>query len=491
MALNLLTATAEEIGEALRTGVYSCSELTDFFIRRIEAYDRQGPALRAVITLCGDARDRAEALDRKRAAGEPLGALFGLPVILKDNIEYEVAPTTAGSKALEGSWPRRNAFLVQKLLDADAVILAKANLHEFAVWGDTVSGILGQTLNPYDLTRTPGGSSGGTGAAVAAGMALLGVGTDSVNSVRSPASACGLVGFRATTGLVSRSGLVPYSHTQDMAGPICRSVADTARMMDVMMGVDPADPATLPSAGQLQGSFAGQLTRGGLRGARLGVLTGLFGRRPEHTAVSALVRAAIDRMAAEGGAQLEVVDLPVDCADLTQNYSIHIHEFKEDLDGYLRGLDGTAKVHSFDELLQSGLYHPDIEENLLLANKLASDPADYHARLEKIDRLRAALLERMDALRLDALVFPHQQQLCSKVGAGQKDRNGVLSSILGWPSITLPAGYTAPDEDAPLGVPVGLEFVGRPWQDLRLFHLAFDWEQMNPARPLPAATPAL
>ena len=172
-------------------------------------------------------------------------------------------------------------------------------------------------------------------------------------------------------------------------------------------------------------------------------------------------------MAAEGGAQLEVVDLPVDCADLTQNYSIHIHEFKEDLDGYLRGLDGTAKVHSFDELLQSGLYHPDIEENLLLANKLASDPADYHARLEKIDRLRAALLERMDALRLDALVFPHQQQLCSKVGAGQKDRNGVLSSILGWPSITLPAGYTAPDEDAPLGVPVGLELVGRPWQDLR------------------------
>ena len=268
MALNLLTATAEEIGEALRTGVYSCSELTDFFIRRIEAYDRQGPVAAGGITLCGDARDRAEALDRKRAAGEPLGALFGLPVILKDNIEYEGAPTTAGSKALEGSWPHRNAFLVQKLLDADAVILAKANLHEFAVWGDTVSGILGQTLNPYDLTRTPGGSSGGTGAAVAGGDGAVGGGHrfGQLGAFARLRLWLGRFPGDHRTGS-SRSGLVPYSHTQDMAGPICRSVADTARMMDVMMGVDPADPATLPSAGQLQGSFAGQLTRGGTAGA--------------------------------------------------------------------------------------------------------------------------------------------------------------------------------------------------------------------------------
>src|SRR5688572_11761793 len=276
-------ATIVGIHGAVTAGRVTCVQVVQAHLRRIEAYDQRGPALNAIIALNRAAVDIAAEVDRTRIAGRSaLRALECIPVVLKDNFDTADMPTTGGSVTFASTVPLEDAFVVKKLRAAGAIVIAKANMTELALGGVTVSSRGGQTRNPYDLTRTPGGSSGGTGAAIAASFGVAGTGSDTGQSVRSPASAQSLVGLRPTRGLVSRSGIIPVSTTQDEAGPITRTVEDAARMLDVMAGYDPDDPITAFGAPRVPRSYTEFLNRAALEGARIGVLTDVFGRDPVH-----------------------------------------------------------------------------------------------------------------------------------------------------------------------------------------------------------------
>ena len=290
-------ATIPALQQAFREHRVTCHALVSTYLDRIAAYDKAGPKLNAILTLNPHALAQADALDAAFARHGATGPLYCVPVVLKDNYNTADLPTTGGSAALAGMQPAKDAFVVGRLRAAGAIVLAKSNMHEFALSGTTVSSLGGQTLNPYDLTRTPGGSSGGTGAAVAANLAMAGTGSDTVNSVRSPASANDLVGIRPTKGLLSLNGIMPVSSTQDAIGPIARHVVDAAIMLQVMAAADPADPAT---AGHQHPDYLAGLKAGALKGRRIGVLRVMFGDKPEHQAVNQVMAGALDGNAAAG-----------------------------------------------------------------------------------------------------------------------------------------------------------------------------------------------
>src|SRR6516162_5152402 len=264
-------ATVASIQQALRDKSLTCHALVQAYLDRIAAFDHKGPSLDTILALNPSALAEADRHDADYARSGPVGPLHCIPLVLKDNYNTADLPTTGGSAALASAQPKADAFTVARLRKAGAIILGKSNMHEFALAGTTVSSLGGQTLNPYDLTRTPGGSSGGTGAAVAANLALAGTGSDTVNSIRSPASANALVGIRPTKGLLSRAGIMPVSETQDAAGPIARTVSDAARLLEVMAGYDPNDPSTAWSVGNMPASYTPFLEHGSLRGVRIGL----------------------------------------------------------------------------------------------------------------------------------------------------------------------------------------------------------------------------
>lgn len=479
-----LEATIGSLHEAMKTGALTCEALVQAYLERIEKYDLQGPAIRSVIQVNPEALRRARALDALFQEHGLTGPLHGIPVLIKDNVETSFMPTTAGSKALEGFMPKEDGWIVKRLHAAGAIVLAKVNLHEFAVWGETVSSILGQTLNPYDLTRTPGGSSGGTGAAIAANFGVIGIGTDTVNSVRSPASACCLVGFRPTLGLISRSGIVPYSLTQDTAGPLTRTVEDAARTLDALVGWDPLDPLTAWSLGHLPETYTTFLNPEGLKLKRIGVLRSFFGSEQVHEEVNGLMDQALKDME-RLGAQLVPLDLELDSARLISEVSVHLYDLKRDLSAYLASLGDKSRYHNLKELAESGLCHPGIEDNLKTALSLETDSEDYRIRMEQRHLLQEQIMVLMAQKDLDLLVYPHQKRLVVPVGESQVDRNGVLGAVTGFPSIVVPAGFSAPSETAPVGVPVGLELMGRPWSEPLLIEAAFAFEKGTQHRKAP------
>src|SRR5215210_956419 len=248
-------ATIADVHAAMNQGKLTARRLAEMYLARIEAYDKKGPALNAVILVSPKALQIADELDAKFKASGPVGPLHGIPVLLKDNVNTADMPTTGGSLSLQGYMPPDDATVVTKLKEAGAVILAKTNLHEFAVWGETISSLGGQTRNPYDLTRTPGGSSRGTGAGLAANFGLIGIGTDTINSIRSPASGNSLVGIRPTVGLVSRTGIIPYSFVQDAAGPLALTMTDAVKLLNVLQGYDAGDPAIAWNAGHVASDY--------------------------------------------------------------------------------------------------------------------------------------------------------------------------------------------------------------------------------------------
>ncbi|MEO5670505.1 MAG: amidase family protein, partial [Ramlibacter sp.] len=300
----------ESVHAAFASGTLTCVALVQAYLARIEAYDRQGPALRALITLNAEALAQAAAFDREYAARNGnVGPLHGIPIILKDNFHTADMPTTAGSVVFKGWRPPADAFVVAKMREAGALILGKASLTEFARGGMSISSLGGQVRNPYDLTRTPGGSSGGTGAAIAANFAMLGTGSDTGQSIRSPASANSLVGVRPTRGLVSRSGIVPNSFTQDEAGPIARTVRDAAALLGVMAGYDEADPVTAFGVGRAAESYTTSLRADALQGARIGVMNNLLGTEARHAQVNRVMEQVVRGME-RAGATLVRFDLP-------------------------------------------------------------------------------------------------------------------------------------------------------------------------------------
>ena len=489
----LLEATVESIHAAYASGAITCVALVEAYLARIAAYDRQGPSLRAILTVNPQALQVAAEMDRDyRDRGGKVGPLHGIPVILKDNFDTHDMPTTGGSVALRTSQPRADAFTVARMRKAGALILAKANLQEFARGGMSISSLGGQAINPYDLTRTPGGSSGGTGAALAANFGTLGAGSDTGQSIRSPASANSLVGVRPTRGLVSRSGLMPNSFTQDEVGPITRTVADAALLLDVMAGYDPDDPITAFGVGRQPASYAAALDVRALQGARIGVMTNLFGAEPRHAQVNAVMELVIRNMQAQGATLIRFV-MP-EYETLAPNVATDRMEAAAATDRYLKALDPPAAIRSFRQLVESRSTHPQIQQALEaeLADEDAMNTPVYCDRMLNRDRLRLAVVAQMATLGIDAILYPLQRVLVALTGESeQPERNGTLSNGTGLPAVCFPAGATAPTATAPLGVPVGAELLGREFSEPLLLSLAHAYEQAFAARKPPASTPAL
>src|SRR5580700_4446826 len=454
---HLEEATISDVQAAYKSGTLTSVKLVQAYLERIRAYDQAGPKLNVVIFLNPRALEEAAALDEHfRKTGNFVGPLHGIPVLLKDNINTNDMPTTGGSLSLAGYIPGTDAAVTQKLRSAGAIILAKVNLHEFAIWGETVSSIQGQTLNPYDLTRTPGGSSGGSGAGVAANFAIAGIGTDTVNSIRSPASANSIVGIRPTLGLVSRAGIIPVSFTQDAAGPLARTVTDAAKMLNVLAGYDPHDPATAWSVGNTEEDYTKFLKVNGLQGKRIGVLHSFFGNAPINEEVNRIANQAVEDLRKSGAIVVELNSPDLDSAKITSDISVHVYEFKPAINAYLAA--GNAPVKSLEEIISSGKFHPKIGDLLKKAQGLEMDDS-YRLRLQKRSELQQRVMKIMADERLDAIMFPHQQRLVVPIGETQVERNGALGSVTGFPSIVVPGGFSAPTPTATLGVPVGIEFL--------------------------------
>jgi Asp-tRNA(Asn)/Glu-tRNA(Gln) amidotransferase A subunit family amidase len=491
---HLMEASIASIHEAMQAGTVTCHNLIQQYLDRIHAYDQQGPAINSMLYINAASLEQADAFDKDFERTHKLKPLGCVPIVLKDNFDTADMPTTAGALTLKGAQPEQDAFAVKRLRDAGAIILGKANLQEFASGGISVSSLGGQVKNPYDLTRTPGGSSGGTGAAVAANFAAAGTGSDTGGSIRSPASATSLVGLRPTRGLISRDGIVPVSFTQDTIGPMTRNVSDAATLLDVMAGYDPSDSVTALSVGNIPKTYTAFL-QNGLKGARLGVLTNLFGSGPEYEEVNKVMANAIEALQEQGAVIVRLEDRALDTAMLTAKFRLNEPEFKAALNHYLQQQGSHVPVHSLAEIIASGQYHKATLEKFFAAAESYDDgpnSADYKDRRMRMDEIRIEVADLMARNHLDALVYPHQKCLVLPIGATfQKDRNGIIAALAGFPAIEVPAGFSTPTPDAPIGVPVGMEFLGREWAEPELIKLAFGFEQATHLRKPPVSTPAL
>jgi amidase len=488
---HLEEATISKIRDAFASGQLTCTQLTRLYLDRIEAYNLKGPSLHAIITVNRRAMETAAEMDRQyRANPAGAGALHCIPLVLKDNFNTADMPTTGGNVSMKDSRPSADAFTVAKLRKAGAIILGKANLQEFARGGMSNSSLGGQVFNPYDLTRTPGGSSGGTGAAVAANLALAGTGSDTGQSIRSPSSANNLVGVRPTRGLVSRNGLIPNSQTQDEVGPIARTVTDAALILDVMAGYDPADPITAFGRGHQPASFTHLLRADALKGVRIGVIMNLFGKEERHHEVNTAMDGVIARM--EGlGASVVRFELP-EYDRLLPVIATDLYEAKTVTEKYFEALPANAPIKSYGALVaaKTSAVQKTLETEYAIADGMNS--LEYKNRMLNRDKLRLAVANKMAELNLDAILYPHQKILVVPVTATeQTERNGPLSNGTGFPAVTFQAGFSAPTATAPLGIPIGAELLGLDFTEDKLLSYAYALEQAaNPRKP-PRSTPPL
>jgi amidase len=488
---HLQEATVGSIHAAFAAGQLTCTQLTKLYLDRIAAYNLQGPALRAIIMANPKAMDTAAELDRRYGAN-PAGAgrLHCVPTILKDNFNTFDMPTTGGNVSMKNSVPPADAFTVARMRSAGALILAKANLQEFARGGMSISSLGGQVRNPYDLTRTPGGSSGGTGAAIAANFGVLGTGSDTGQSIRSPASANSLVGIRPTRGLVSRAGVIPNSLTQDEIGPIARTVTDAALLLDVMAGYDPADPITAFGRGRVPPSYTHLMNRDALRGARIGVMGNLFGLTGRHHEVNKVMENVSAKMQALGATMI-----PFGLAEyeaLAATVTTSQFEARTVMDRYFAGLGPNAPIKTFTDLVaaKTSAVQKTLEAELAVEDGMNSQA--YKDRMLNRDKLRLAVARKMADLNLDAILYPLQKILVVPIEADeQTERNGTLSNGTGFPAVTFPGGFSAPTAPAPLGVPIGAELLGLDYSEAKLLAYAYAFEQATALRKPPASTPPL
>ncbi|MFI6081242.1 amidase family protein [Streptomyces sp. NPDC051217] len=487
----LMETTVADIHNAYRNGRLTCRRLVEQYLERIAAYDKHGPVLKSLITVNPHALDVADDLDRRFRRSGLTGPLHGIPIILKDNFDTFDMPTTGGNTAMRDSRPSADAFTVDKMRRAGALILAKANLQEFARGGNSLSSLGGQVLNPYDLGRTPGGSSGGTGAAIASNLAVLGTGSDTGQSIRSPASANSLVGVRPTRGLISRHGVMPNSITQDEIGPITRTVEDAARLLDVMVGFDPADPVTAFGVGRAPHSYTDQLKSNALRGARIGVMTNMFGTEERHQEVNRVMEDVISTMRLRGAT---VIRFNLAAYDTLQSVVANsTWEAHTAMDAYFAELGPQAPVRSLEQLVATRTATPEPQAALEaeLAIKDGLNAPEYKDRTLNREKLRLAVAGKMAELELDAILYPLQKVLVSPVGIPQPERNGTLSNGTGFPAVCFPGGFSTPTAAAPIGVPVGAELLGREYSEPLLLSLAYAYEKASGARKPPRATPPL
>ena len=479
-----------DLHDQMQRGELSSAELVDWYIDRIEAIDQAGPGLNAIIEINPDARDTAAALDQEWQTSGPRGPLHGIPVVLKANIDTaDQMYTSAGSLALAEHVPEEDAFIVKRLRNAGAVILAKANLSEWANFRSSRSSsgwssVGGQTRNPYDTARSPCGSSSGSGVAVAANLTVVAVGTETDGSVVCPSGMNGIVGIKPTLGLVSRSGIIPGAHSQDTAGPMARSVRDAAILLTAMTGIDADDPVT--AAAEIHHDYSANLTADGLSGKRIGVIRSYYGAGSDP-GVEKVLEASIAALKAQGA---EIVDdIHIAIGDMYEDEdTVFLYELKADLAAYFN--TSGAPVESLADVIAFNKAHADTvmpffgQDYFLLAQESGplTDEA-YQAALENSKRAaRAGIDGALNEDELDALIAPtngpawmidHVNGDTFSVGSSS------LAAVSGYPNITVPAGFVS-------GLPIGLSFIGKPWNEKQLIEIAYAFEQATGVRRAPA-----
>lgn len=480
--IEVAEASVPQLQAALASGALTSRQLVLAYLARIAAYDQIGPSLNSIVTLNPAALAQADALDKERASKGPRGPLHGIPVLVKDNFDTLDMPTSGGALALATLQPSQDAHQVDKLRSAGAIILGKTAMHELAAGTTTISSLTGQSRNPYDLLRSPGGSSGGTGAAIAASFAAAGMGSDTCGSIRIPAAYQNLFGLRTTRGLASRTGVIPLSDTQDVAGPLARSVADLAIMLDATVGSDKRDAITAGADAHVPKSYADALQPGSLKGARIGVLRSLFTIVPDDGDGKLVYDQAITAMRNAGA---EVIEVAIPGLDEMLTESGSMYEFVEDLRRYLAAHPG-APVASLEEIVKAGLHHDQLDKRLRdpLAGPDRSSPG-YQVLLAKRTVARAATDALLTKERLDALLYPTALGRPPVIGAENIYSNCRLSVVTGLPALAIPAGFT------PRGLPVGLELLGAAFAEPRLLALGHGWEQLAKPRQPPFSTPPL
>ena len=490
--------TVADLQAGMGSGKFTARSLAEKYVARIEEIDRRGPGVNSIIEVNPDALAIADALDRERKEKGARGPLHGIPVLIKDNIDTaDRMMTTAGSLVLLGARPTKDSFVAQKLRAAGAVILGKTNLSEWANIRSSHStsgwsGRGGQTKNPYSLDRNPCGSSSGSGAAVAANLCALAVGTETDGSVVCPSSANGIVGIKPTLGLVSRSGVIPIAHSQDTPGPMARTVRDTAILLGALAGADPRDPATAESGGKALSDYTSFLDSNGLRGARIGVARKYFGF---NDALDQLMNNVIEEMKRQGAVMVDPAHLESHGKFDDTEFTVLLYELKTDLNAYLAGRP-DAPVHTLKEIIDfnernKGKEMPYFGQDVFLkaeakgplTSKEYGDALEANRRLSRKEGIDGV----MDKLHLDAIMAPTAGPAWLNDYANGDHSVGGSSNaaaVAGYPDITVPAGFV-------FGLPVGISFFGRAWSEPTLLKFAYAFEQMTKARKPPQFLPSV
>ena len=492
-AFELDEVTISDLQEGMKSGKYSAHGLAEKYLARIEALDKRGPAVNAVIELNPDALAIADAMDKERQSGSVRGPLHGIPILIKDNIDTaDKMMTTAGSLALVGAKPPKDSMVVARLRKAGAVILGKTNLSEWANIRSSHStsgwsGRGGLTRNPYSLDRNPCGSSSGSGVAVAANMCAAAIGTETDGSIVCPSSANALAGIKPTVGLVSRAGIIPISHTQDGAGPMARTVKDAAILLGALTGADADDPATAGSGDRALTDYTKFLDPNGLKGTRIGVARKYFGF---SEAVDALMNSHLDEMRKAGAVIIDPADITTFGKFDDSEFLVFLYELKADLNSYLSRLGSSAQVRTLKDIIEFNEKNQDKEmpyfgQDIFIKSE-AKGPLTEKEYLDAMEKnRRLARTEGIDALMdknsLDAIVAPTAGPACLTDFLNGDHFTGGSSNaaaVAGYPNINVPAGFVG-------GMPVGISFFGRAWSEPTLIKLAFGFEQITKARKPP------
>jgi amidase len=487
-------ATIAQVHIAMRQGRLTCRGLVDAYLRRIDAYDKSGPGINAIVTVNPDAVKEADEMDRRFADFGLTGPLHCVPMIVKDNFETKGLQTSDGALAFAGYQPKEDATQVARVKAAGAIVLAKSNMAEWAFSPvETVSSILpGYTRNPYALDRVTAGSSGGTAAAIAANFGLVGFGSDTGDSIRGPASHQSLAGIRSTMGLTSRAGVFPLNLRADIAGPLARTMEDAVKVFQVIVGEDPRDPATAAAKGRAIPDYSKSLDRGGLKGAVIGVLHEAYERDSTDPEIVRIFQAALEDLRRAGAtvidpAKVEGLDDVKRAAGAGP-----CQGFKYDLNRFLADRRGDVPAADLSAILKSGKFHPSVQKRLEDSEKGPENGPDSEAcQADSAYRQKfgETVLKTMDRLKLDAFVYPtwsNPPRLIGDLNTPGGDNSQVFSPTTGFPAINVPMGYSRGGR-----LPVGITFYGRAWSEEELIKLAYAFEQATKHRRAPASTPRL
>jgi len=485
--------TIAQVHDAMKAGRLTCRGLVDRYRKRIEAYDKNGPAINSIVVLNPDAQKEADDLDRRFAQSGLTGPLHCVPMIVKDNFETKGLQTTDGALAFSGYLPEKDAFLVKRIKEAGAIVLAKSNMAEWAFSPyETVNSILpGYTKNPYALDRVTAGSSGGTAAAVAGSLGLAGLGTDTGNSIRGPSSHQALVGIRSTMGLTSRAGVFPLSLLADIAGPMARTVEDAARIFQVVVGADPDDAVTSAAPAHLPQDYLAHLDRDGLKGVTIGVLRAAYERSTTDPEIVQIFMSALDDLRQAGATVVDSANID-GLTEIRRGGAGPCMGFKYDLNHFLAARADRVPFKTLTDILRSGRFHPSVQYRLDQAEKGAENGPDSDACKSDAayrEKVRDAVLKTMDRLKLDAFVYPtwsNPPRLIGDLNTPHGDNSQFYSPTTGFPAIQVPMGFSHGGT-----LPAGMTIYGRPWSEARLIQYAYAYEQATHRRRPPASTPPL